>query len=154
MESYLMDELCEAMEKLTLSESQPKSPKKKRSPIRCWKCSELGHMKRFCTKSKSTQWLNRKRKRNNFQSSYKESNKIRTMSHKSGRFKLKPSILDTKPFIGHESDEKRPLKSINQEQINYKEEELKENYWENMIASRWRTFLTLTKWENWTISYI
>ena len=134
MESYLMDELCEAMEKLTLSESQPKSPKKKRSPIRCWKCSELGHMKRFCTKSKSTHMLNRKRKRNNFHSSSssvqntdQESNRSRTRSHKSRSFKLKPSILDTKPPIVHESDETRPLKKLQQNNYKLKRKFIEEN---------------------------
>ena len=36
----------------------------------------------------------------------------------------------------HQYYEKRLLKSINQEQINYKEEELEENYWENICLAK------------------
>ena len=120
-----MDELCKAMEKLTLSESLPTSPKKKRSAIRCWKCSELGHMKRFCSLNKSNKWVNRKIKRSKTLSygsavlgAEKESKKIRTMRRRPTTFKLKPSKLGNKSTI--DSDEKRSLKKKEQNKLKQK----------------------------------
>ena len=60
-----MDELCSALENLTLSDTmKPNEPKKRRwkterilnrkpkRTLRCWKCKKIGHKKKQCKYSK------------------------------------------------------------------------------------------------------
>ena len=123
MQRRVMDELCEAMEKLSLSDSHPKHHKKARPAIRCWKCSELGHIKRFCKKDKPTQWVIRKRKRENFLSPRSAKQKIDGESngnkiYKSSSFKLKPPRFIAGTSIVYKSNKREPLRR--KQQNNYK----------------------------------
>ena len=115
-----MDQLCEAMEKLSLSDT--KHPKKERPLIRCWKCSELGHIKRFCKTDKRSQMGIRKRRYND--SKWKRSGKIiekqgsngvskgNKSMIKSTSFKLTPSKFQPYTTKPNESQSKEPIKMM------------------------------------------
>lgn len=70
MSTYSINQLCEAMEKLSLSNSYLKYNKKNKSLIKCWKCSELGHIKRFC--KSDFKYKNRRSKKKKISENSKE----------------------------------------------------------------------------------